>query len=47
MPKTIGVCAVLQRVVGYKVTQKGMLQIFLKQDIPADVLKKIFAKTLA
>ena len=32
--------------VGYKVTQKGMLQIFLKQDIPAAVLKKIFAKPL-
>ena len=31
---------------GYKVTPKGMLQIFLKQDIPADVLKKIFVETL-
>lgn len=31
---------------GYKVTPKGMLQIFLKQDIPADVLKKVFAETL-
>lgn len=31
---------------GYKVTPKGMLQIFLKQDIPADVLKKIFIETL-
>ena len=31
---------------GYKVTPKGMLQIFLKQDIPADVLKQIFAETL-
>ncbi len=31
---------------GYKVTPKGMLQIFVKQDIPADVLKHIFAKTL-
>lgn len=26
----------------YKVTPKGILQIFIKQDIPADVLKKIF-----
>ena len=25
---------------GYKVTPKGMLQIFLKQDIPTDVLNK-------
>lgn len=31
---------------GYKVTPKGMLQIFTNQDIPVDVLKKIFAKTL-
>lgn len=31
---------------GYKVTPKGMLQIFLKQDIPADVLTKIFVETL-
>ena len=31
---------------GYKVTPKGMLQIFLKQDIPADVLRKIFIETL-
>ncbi len=30
----------------YKVTPKGMLQIFLKQEIPGDVLKKIFAETL-
>ncbi len=30
----------------YKVTPKGMLQIFLKQEIPVDVLKKIFAETL-
>ena len=27
----------------YKITPKGMLQIFLKQDIPADVLKQVFA----
>lgn len=31
---------------GYKITPKGMLQIFLKQDIPAEVLKRIFAETL-
>lgn len=31
---------------GYKVTPKGMLQIFLKQELPIDVLKQIFAKTL-
>ena len=31
---------------GYKITPKGMLQVFLNQDIPADALKKIFAETL-
>ena len=31
---------------GYKVTPKGMLQIFIKQEIPVDVLKRIFAETL-
>ena len=31
---------------GYKITPKGMLQIFLKQDIPTYVLKRIFADTL-
>ena len=31
----------------YKVTPKGMLQIFLKQDIPVDVLMQVFKKTLS
>lgn len=31
---------------GYRITPKGMLQIFLKQDIPTDILKKIFAEAL-
>lgn len=31
---------------GYKITPKGMLQIYLKQDIPTNVLKKIFSETL-
>ena len=30
----------------YKVTPKGMLQIFIQQEMPVDVLKKIFSKTL-
>ena len=30
----------------YKITHKGMLQIFVKQDIPGDALKQIFAETL-
>lgn len=35
-----------ENLTGYKITPKGMLQIFLKQDIPVDVLKQIFAETL-
>ena len=35
-----------EEIAGYKVTPKGRLQIFLKQDIPVGVLKKIFAETL-
>jgi len=31
---------------GYKITPKGMVQIYLKQEIPAEVLKQIFAETL-
>lgn len=31
---------------GYKITPKGMVQIYLKQDIPSEVLKRIFAETL-
>ncbi|MBQ8176694.1 MAG: DUF1801 domain-containing protein [Oscillospiraceae bacterium] len=31
----------------YKITPKGMLQLYLKQDIPSDVLKLIFAETLS
>ena len=35
-----------ENLTGYKITPKGMLQIFLKQGIPTDILKKIFAETL-
>lgn len=35
-----------EELVGYKITPKGMLQIYLKQDIPYEVLKQIFAETL-
>ena len=31
---------------GYKITPKGMVQIFLKQEIPYEALKQIFAETL-
>ena len=30
----------------YKITPKGMVQIYLKQGVPAEVLKRIFAETL-
>ena len=30
----------------YKITPKGMLQIFVNQKVPTDVLKQIFAETL-
>lgn len=31
---------------GYKITPKGMVQIYVTQDIPCEVLKQIFAETL-
>lgn len=31
---------------GYKITPKGMLQIYLKQSIPSNVLQKIIKETL-
>lgn len=31
---------------GFKITPKGMLQIYLNQDIPSDLLDKIFRETL-
>ena len=31
---------------GYKITPKGMVQIYAKQDVPSEVLKQIFAETL-
>ena len=35
-----------EELTGYKITPKGMVQIYLKQDIPDEVLKRIFAETL-
>ena len=29
----------------YKITPKGMLQVYVKQELPTDVLKTIFAET--
>lgn len=31
---------------GYKITPKGMVQIYLKQEMPLEVLKRIFGETL-
>lgn len=31
---------------GYKITPKGMLQLYLKQDVPCEILKKVFKETL-
>ncbi|MBQ7781671.1 MAG: DUF1801 domain-containing protein [Lachnospiraceae bacterium] len=35
-----------EELAGYKITPKGMVQIYLKQDIPYEVLGQIFAETL-
>ena len=35
-----------EELAGYKITPKGMLQIHTRQEIPKDVLTKIFAETL-
>lgn len=35
-----------QELAGYKMTPKGMLQIFLGQGIPGDALRQIFEETL-
>ena len=35
-----------EKLSGYKITPKGMLQIYLKQDVPCEALKQIFAETL-
>lgn len=35
-----------EELVDYKIIPKGMLQIYINQDIPYEVLNKIFAETL-
>ena len=35
-----------EELVDYKITPKGMLQIYLKQDIPYELLKQIIVTTL-
>ena len=31
----------------YKITPKGMLQLYAKQEMPVEILKRVFAETLA
>ena len=40
------VAAYRDALTGYKITPKGMLQIFVRQDVPDAVLQEIFRKTL-
>lgn len=35
-----------EELAGYKFTPKGMLQIYLRQEKPSEILKQIFAETL-
>ena len=35
-----------EKLAGYKITPKGMVQIYVKQEIPYEALKQIFAETL-
>lgn len=35
-----------EELTGYKLTPKGMLQLYLKQDIPYEALKSIFSEAL-
>lgn len=35
-----------EELTGYKITPKGMVQIYLKQIVPSEVLKQIFTETL-
>lgn len=35
-----------EKLSGYKITPKGMLQIFIGQEIPTEVLRSVFKETL-
>ena len=35
-----------EELAGYKITPKGMLQLYVKQGVPWEVLKKVFKETL-
>ena len=36
----------IEELIDYKITPKGMVQIYLKQGIPDEIMKQIFAETL-
>lgn len=44
--EAISIIKYKEELISYKITPKGMLQIFIKQDIPVDVLRKIFKETI-
>lgn len=35
-----------EELAGYKITPKGMLQVYVKQDLPFEALKQIFSEAL-
>ena len=40
------IIAYKDKLTDFKITPKGMLQIFVNQDVPSETLKKVFADTL-
>lgn len=36
-----------EELAGYKITPKGMVQVYVNQDLPLEVLKQVFSETLA
>ena len=44
--EALGIALHIEELDGYKITPKGMLQIYINQNVPSDILKQIFAETL-
>ena len=44
--EALAIASYKEKLIEYQITAKGMLQISLNQNIPSDVLKKIFIETL-
>ena len=44
--EALAIASYKEKLIGYQITTKGMLQISLNQNIPSDILKKIFIETL-